>query len=143
LADCRDGIASVGITIDIPENMIVHGDESKLRRTFSNLINQCVDVLHDHQTKDAAVNISADTKDDTVFIQVRDNGPGVPPEIINTLLSFVTKQKVRVPALGWPLLNNILIRMAGIFLLKIITALYLLLVCPYSRYSYQISIIEK
>jgi two-component system NtrC family sensor kinase len=101
LADCRDGIAFTGITIDIPENMIVHGDESKLRRTFSNLINNAVDVLHDHQIKDAAVNISADIKGDTVFIQVRDNGTGVPAEIINTLFEpFVTKQKSTGTGLG-------------------------------------------
>ncbi|GAA4084690.1 hybrid sensor histidine kinase/response regulator [Mucilaginibacter panaciglaebae] len=101
LADTRAGMATTKITIAIPENVVINGDESKLRRAFSNLINNAIDALHDHQIKDAAINISVDIKDTEIIIRVQDNGPGIPTEIIKTLFEpFVTKQKNTGTGLG-------------------------------------------
>lgn len=101
LADNRDGIAFINITQNVPEHIIVQGDESKLRRSISNLINNAIDVLHDHTVLNAHINITVTVNDKTVFILVKDNGPGIPAEIAKTLFDpFVTKQKNNGTGLG-------------------------------------------
>jgi two-component system NtrC family sensor kinase len=101
LAEAREGITSVTINTAIPEDMIIYGDESKLRRAISNLIINAVDVLYYHKISAAAVNISAEAKGDVVLIHTIDNGPGIPSEIINTLFEpFVTKFKNTGTGLG-------------------------------------------
>ncbi|MGF7080417.1 ATP-binding protein [Mucilaginibacter sp. UYCu711] len=101
LADCREGIASVNIIREIPEHIIVQGDESKLRRALSNLINNAIDALHDNKVENGVVNISATSNNNCVLIQVSDNGPGIPFEIIKTLFDpFVTRKKNNGTGLG-------------------------------------------
>jgi signal transduction histidine kinase len=99
--EIRDGAADIIINVNVPDPLFVDGDESKLRRTLSNLVNNAVDALHDHKTPNATLNISAEVQDDAVIIRVADNGPGIPDEIMSTLFEpFVTRQKKNGTGLG-------------------------------------------
>jgi len=87
------------IKLDIPADLMVPGDESKLRRTISNLVNNAMDVLQGK--KDGEINISANVIDNKAVLNISDNGTGIPPEIINTLFDpFVTKSKSTGTGLG-------------------------------------------
>jgi len=100
-AATRIGFEQIIITKNIPENLIVPGDESKLRRAIINLLNNAIDVLHDLQVIDGAVCISAQVEDNEVVIKVIDNGPGIPDELNNNLFDpFVTKHKTNGTGLG-------------------------------------------
>ncbi len=95
----REDKAHAAIKLDIPTALIVPGDESKLRRTISNLVNNAIDVLQGK--KDGEINISANVIDNMAVLNISDNGPGIPPEIINTLFEpFVTKSKSTGTGLG-------------------------------------------
>ncbi|MEO6521769.1 MAG: hybrid sensor histidine kinase/response regulator [Mucilaginibacter sp.] len=100
--ETREGIENIALHKDIPESLMVPGDESKLRRTLINLVNNAVDVLHDHKITGAYVSVSARIHEgDKVLITVTDNGTGIPPEIAKTLFEpFVTRQKSNGTGLG-------------------------------------------
>jgi signal transduction histidine kinase len=95
----REDVVTTAIKLNIPADMIVHGDESKLRRTITNLVNNAIDVLKDK--KDGEINISASISEGNVLLNISDNGPGIPAEIITTLFDpFVTKRKSNGTGLG-------------------------------------------
>jgi len=97
----REGISNMSVQVDIHEDMVVQGDESKLRRSISNLVNNAADALHDFKVHDATIKISAMVDGDMVLLYIRDNGPGIPPEIVTTLFNpFVTKDKRNGTGLG-------------------------------------------
>jgi len=100
-AEARPGIEKIKITKNIPDTLVVPGDESKLRGTIVNLINNAVDVLHDKNVENGTVNISATVENKEVTLFITDNGPGIPPEIKDTLFEpFVTRHKKNGTGLG-------------------------------------------
>jgi signal transduction histidine kinase len=93
------------ITINkvVPEELILQGDESKLKRCISNLLNNAVDVLVDYNVKDPRIDIvvNANNEDKKIRITIKDNGPGIPQDILKTLFEpFVTKFKHNGTGLG-------------------------------------------
>src|SRR5439155_22331267 len=93
----------VTICRDVPSNLSVAGDESKLKRAIMNLVNNAMDVLIDRKTPDPCITISTemDQAGKQLLIAIRDNGPGIPDEIMKTLFDpFVTKQKSNGTGLG-------------------------------------------
>jgi signal transduction histidine kinase len=99
LSQSREDTTHTVIKLNIPADLIVRGDESKLRRTISNLVNNAVDVLQGK--KGGEINISANVIDNMAVLNISDNGPGIPPEILNTLFDpFVTKSKSTGTGLG-------------------------------------------
>jgi two-component system NtrC family sensor kinase len=100
-AESKSGIERITITKNIPDTLVVPGDESKLRGTIINLVNNAIDVLHDKNVKDGTIDISARVEDKEVTLYITDNGPGIPPEIKDTLFEpFVTTHKKNGTGLG-------------------------------------------
>jgi two-component system NtrC family sensor kinase len=101
-AETSEGRQHIQLLKDIPEFLMVPGDESKLRRSLVNLVNNAIDALHDHKVTGPKVSISAVLQpQNKVLIQVSDNGPGIPQEITKTLFEpFVTSQKNKGTGLG-------------------------------------------
>jgi nitrogen-specific signal transduction histidine kinase/ActR/RegA family two-component response regulator len=103
LAEARNTNGQVAIHKNIPANLVVAGDESKLKRTIMNLVNNAIDALLDHKIIHPRIDISADTgkQVNRLLITIRDNGLGIPNDIIKTLFDpFVTKQKANGTGLG-------------------------------------------
>ena len=103
LAEARNLNGKVAICKKIPGNLLVPGDESKLKRSVMNLVTNGIDALGDHKTKDPQIDIRAevDKKTNQVVLTVQDNGPGIPDEIIKRVFEpFVTKKKVNGTGLG-------------------------------------------
>ncbi|MFI5137037.1 MAG: ATP-binding protein [Sphingobacteriales bacterium] len=100
-ADSRKDLRPISITKNIPEDLFVPGDESKLKRVLINLVNNSIDVLSDAPARNGAIHISAQVEDNEVIIVVADNGPGIPMEISETLFEpFITKHKKNGTGLG-------------------------------------------
>ena len=68
-----------------------------------NRVNNATDALLDHKVADPRIDISVviDNASDRTSIVIRDNGPGIPEDIMKTLFEpFVTKQKAGGTGLG-------------------------------------------
>ncbi|MBS7562990.1 hybrid sensor histidine kinase/response regulator [Mucilaginibacter sp. Bleaf8] len=101
MAEGREGVESISIHIDIPETLTIAADESKLRRAISNLVNNSIDALYNYSVPNAQVAIKAEVNDNKALLTIRDNGPGIPRDIIKTLFEpFVTKHKSNGTGLG-------------------------------------------
>jgi K+-sensing histidine kinase KdpD len=113
--ESHEGIHNIAIHKNIPEKMIVSGDESKLRRAIGNIVNNALDVLNDHKIRGAYIDIAAILHEaNTILITITDNGPGIPPEIANTLFEpFVTKQKAGGTGLGLAIVKQFITAHGG------------------------------
>jgi len=103
LAKARNDSAAVVIHKNIPADLQLSGDESKLKRSVMNLVNNAMDALMDQKIANPRIDILAatDTNGKKVIITIRDNGQGIPPEISKTLFDpFITKQKSNGTGLG-------------------------------------------
>src|SRR5258706_10681331 len=116
LAEPRNTDGQVTIHTNIPTNLVAAGDESKLKRSIMNLVNNAIDALIDHKIINPAIDISAkaNKESNNILITVRDNGPGIPDEIIKTLFDpFVTKQKSNGTGLGLAIVKQYIIAHGG------------------------------
>jgi two-component system NtrC family sensor kinase len=113
--ESHDGIHNITIRKNIPDKMIVSGDESKLRRAIGNIVNNAVDVLNDEKIRGAYIDITAVLHEgNSVLITVTDNGPGIPSEIVKTLFEpFVTKQKAGGTGLGLAIVKQFIAAHGG------------------------------
>jgi len=106
--------AQVSIITDIPAELVVPGDESKLRRVIINLVNNAIDALDDKQVANATVHITATVMRHEAVITIADNGPGIAPEIITTLFDpFVTKNKSKGTGLGLAIVKQFITSHSG------------------------------
>jgi signal transduction histidine kinase len=114
LAKTHEGWSTITIHSYLPDGQIVPGDESKLRRVISNLVNNAADVLHDHKIADSTIHISGWVENKHLMLVICDNGPGVPNDIMNTLFEpFVTKNKRCGTGLGLAIVKQYVIAHGG------------------------------
>ena len=107
IADCKlatNGLAvekNISFNASIETNLTVNGDYTKLKRVIINLINNDLDALDEHKVKNATIDIQAKKVDDHIIITLKDNGPGIPPKIMENLFeAFVTSGKSNGTGLG-------------------------------------------
>jgi two-component system NtrC family sensor kinase len=103
LAEAKNAERKVTISKKVEPNLVVAGDESKLKRVVMNLVNNAIEALIDNKVSDPFIEVVAEKNKSfaQLLISVRDNGPGIPQEIMRTLFDpFVTKQKNNGTGLG-------------------------------------------
>jgi two-component system, NtrC family, sensor kinase len=101
LAEARSVKMHVTIHKQVFPGLVLQGDESKLKRSVMNLVNNAIDALLDNKVPDPCIHIAANISDNQVIISIRDNGPGIPDAISKTLFEpFITKQKTNGTGLG-------------------------------------------
>ncbi|TKC62432.1 hybrid sensor histidine kinase/response regulator [Pedobacter hiemivivus] len=93
----------IAIHMAIPADLVAQLDERKIKRAVMNLLNNALEVLQNKKIAHPVIRIivSADEIKDQLSIMIRDNGPGIDPEIIKTLFEpFVTTNKNNGTGLG-------------------------------------------
>lgn len=88
---------------DVPDNVVIGGDESKLKRCIINLLTNSVDILLGYKVTNPRINIHVkpDRNYDNIHILIQDNGPGIPEKIIRNVFDpFVTSHKTGGTGLG-------------------------------------------
>jgi len=106
----------VAVYKNITGNITLQGDESKLKRCIMNLVNNAMEVLIEHKIINPRIDILAEVDKSTnhAVITVRDNGLGIPNEIIKTLFDpFVTKKKANGTGLGLAIVKQYIIAHGG------------------------------
>lgn len=103
LTEERNSKGQISIYKDIEPGLLIAGDESKLKRCVMNVVNNALDALQDHKIYNPEMKVSAhaDKVAGRVVIVIRDNGLGIPQEILKTLFDpFVTRKKANGTGLG-------------------------------------------
>lgn len=81
------------VKLEDPPRTDVMAPRGALLRVLANLINNAIDVIP--EGPDGKIILSAWVADYDVFVQVKDNGPGIPPEMQGKIfdLFYTTKEK--------------------------------------------------
>ncbi|MDA3613924.1 sensor histidine kinase [Polluticaenibacter yanchengensis] len=79
--------------IEPSKNPILFADKTQINRLFTNLIKNAFEAAQDNQKITITITIVNNEASDTVDIEVKDNGKGVPQELLNKIFSpnFTTK----------------------------------------------------
>lgn len=73
---------------------LIQGEETQLQQVLNNLITNAVLILNESNQNDKVVNVELTADDHTIWLEVRDNGPGFDKEIMHKLAEpYVTKRK--------------------------------------------------
>lgn len=93
----RDRVAKAGVSLvtSIDDSGTMRGDAEKLRRVVENLVSNSLDALEEAHTAGPCIDVvcGANLAGDSVWVAVRDNGPGIPAEALPGLFQpfFTTK----------------------------------------------------
>lgn len=84
--------SNIKLKVESSENLIISADPELLEQVLINLIKNAREALTD--TKDPLIDISTYKQQNYVVIAVHDNGPGIPPNILeNIFIPFYTTKK--------------------------------------------------
>ncbi|KAI9463085.1 histidine kinase-like ATPase [Russula earlei] len=112
----RNGISKIVIRKNMLVNLVVQGEESKLKRVIMNLVNNAIEALEDHKVIDPSIDITTAVEESgkTTTVIIRDNGPGIPVSIFKTLFEpFVTEQKNKGTGLGLAIVKQYVMAHGG------------------------------
>jgi two-component system osmolarity sensor histidine kinase EnvZ len=110
------------ITNMIPPETYVNGDPVELQRVISNLLENAQRYGKNPYTGTTRVEIVAKTKDEWVLIKLRDDGPGVSPDMLQQLTQpffrgDVSRSSATGTGLGLAIVDRAIARMGGRFAL--------------------------
>mgnify|MGYP006288829071 CR=1 FL=1 len=100
--------------LDPGEKLHVWGDPVLLKQCFLNLTLNAAQAAHLH-VDPPCVEVSTSRTDDLVLVEFRDNGPGVPPEMRETIFQtfFTTKGDGEGHGLGLSLVRRVVLQHGG------------------------------
>ncbi len=119
------------ISLAVPEDITIFADKQRIQQAFLNLIKNAVEAVGDEgevavrAKKHKAIEKTKETEEmysylkyrgkctiegDTVDIEIRDTGPGIPPEIVNRIFDpfFTTKDVGKGSGLGLFIVHEII-----------------------------------
>ncbi len=102
--------AGVQIHADIPEGLPqIRGDVRALNQVFLNLLKNAVESFEQSERGAGSVWVTARTEEGAVLVEIRDDGPGVAPEVRDRLFEpFVTTKVGRGSGLGLSISRRIM-----------------------------------
>lgn len=99
---------TVALEINVPVDVVIMADASKLQRGLINLVKNACEVLEAKRTVAARVTVTLRLVGDDVVIDVADNGPGIPPQLQGKLFEpFATHGKSGGTGLGLAIVKQI------------------------------------
>lgn len=101
-----------GITVKrkySPELPDIMAFGSELNQVWTNLIDNAIDALNENTPASPTITIRTCQKNNTLIIEVEDNGPGIPPEVESRILEpfFTTKPMGKGSGLGLDVVRRI------------------------------------
>lgn len=101
---------ALAITLPSPE-IAVMGSRLRLEQVMINLLQNALEAIDEQP--DGQVRVAANADEETVRITVEDNGPGIPPEILDQLFSPFNSSKEAGLGLGLVIARDIVSDYAG------------------------------
>ena len=112
LLESHARINNIDIRTDFCVNLpIIASDQSQLQQVFLNLLNNAIDAIN----KDGLIDVETRTREDTIEIEIRDDGPGVPKAAGAKIFDpfFTTKRNGKGTGLGLSITYSIIEKMGG------------------------------
>jgi len=123
--------ANIAITLDIPDKIPIYADKQRIQQAFLNLIKNAIDAMGDtgdikiKASRHSAIDKAGEEaeiynylkyhgkctlEEDTVDIMIKDNGPGIPREILSKIFDpfFTTKDVGKGSGLGLFIVHEII-----------------------------------
>jgi len=106
----KDGVQR---EVDVPEGLEIRGDSNQFVQVFINFVQNALDAMatkHYPEGETATLRISGHARGDKIIFTIRDNGPGIPPEIQDKIFDpfFTTKDVGQGMGLGLAICNRII-----------------------------------
>ncbi|HEX7480112.1 MAG TPA: protoglobin domain-containing protein [Polyangiales bacterium] len=95
--------AEVHVHISAAPELRLYGDPEQLRHALSNLIRNAAEALHGKGN----ITISAGRLNESIYVDVSDDGPGVPPELERKVFELLFTSKASGTGLGLALARRI------------------------------------
>jgi signal transduction histidine kinase len=97
------------LKVDCQDKIYFSADWSKMFRAITNLIKNAAEVLLHKSIKDPLIILSLTSDDKNIYINVSDNGTGIPKEIEEKLFTpFITSGKIGGTGLGLAIVKQII-----------------------------------
>jgi len=97
---CMRGVPERDITIDIPENAqipLIHASRQGMKNVFKNLFENAVDAIPEGRKGLIQVFTGMDVEEGILWVKVKDNGIGIPPEELDKVMDpFYTTKPYRI-----------------------------------------------
>jgi signal transduction histidine kinase len=113
LASNEDSFRTTGIKFSFEDQPAdIEVDSLRLQRVLQNLVSNAIDAVN--AKPDGRIDVRAWVADATLYLSVRDNGPGIPNEIKDRLFDpFVIYGKKGGSGLGLAIANNVVVAHRG------------------------------
>ena len=98
-----------------PEPMMTEGDEKQLSQVFLNLLKNAMQALEGHPHGELSLQAE---QDEYIVIDITDNGPGIPPEIMDKVFIPFFTTKSEGTGIGLSLCKEIIRRHEGHLAIK-------------------------
>lgn len=92
LISSKANMNSIKLTIELPNHPIwVYGDENQIKQIFINLFKNSIEAIENG----GEISVSYRSSEHFVSIYIKDNGPGIPHDVLENIgkLFFTTKEK--------------------------------------------------
>ena len=113
---CREDAATRGIQVEIESARpvpLVRADRIQIEQVLNNLVANAIDAASERADARGRVIIRLATRGDKVVMQVEDNGPGVVPEMVDSMFEAYQTTKTHGMGLGLHLSKQIVQKHAG------------------------------
>jgi len=97
------------IKLKVDEEIIVEGDKERLRRVFNNIISNGIEI----KGEDAEVRIAIYKEKENGYVDIKDNGPGIPEDKVEKIFEPFFSTKEGGTGLGLAIVKKILTEHKG------------------------------
>jgi two-component system sensor histidine kinase HupT/HoxJ len=101
------------VTVDVPPELPVFGSPGQLQQVLINLVQNAADATE--KTEDPQLTITTEPNAERVVVLFRDNGPGIPEDVLGKIFDpfFTTKPVGKGTGLGLSISYGIVERHGG------------------------------
>lgn len=102
---------NIKIILDLQKDIELNSYENKLVQFFINMFNNSKDIFEKTKQNDKLIFITTYTKDNNIFIIFKDNGGGIPDNILTKIFEpyFTTKHQSTNTGLGLHMIYNFIV----------------------------------
>ena len=102
LVDASIKSHNLNVILELDETIKINGFQNELTQSLINIFNNSKDVLVEKEIEEKLIFISTFTKKDKIIIKIKDNGGGIPKDIISKVFEpyFTTKHQSQGTGLG-------------------------------------------